>query len=51
MERPPRKLLDQVLDAIRRKHDSIRTEAACCDGIRRYILFHYKKHPADMGDA
>ncbi len=51
MERPPRKLLDQVRDAIRRKHYSIRTEAAYCDWIRRYILFHGKKHPADMGAA
>jgi len=51
MERHPRKLLDQVRDAIRRKHYSIRTEATYCDWIRRYILFHGKKHPMDMGAA
>ena len=51
MERPPRKLLDQVRDTIRRKHYSIRTEATYIDWIRRYILFHGKKHPMDMGAA
>ena len=51
MERPPRKLLDQVRDTVRRKHYSIRTEATYCDWIRRYILFHGKKHPKDMGAA
>jgi integron integrase len=45
------RLLDQVRDAIRRKHYSIRTEATYCDWIRRYILFHGKKHPKDMGAA
>ena len=39
------RLLDQVRDAIRRKHYSIRTEATYCDWIRRHILFHGKKHP------
>jgi integron integrase len=51
MESPPQKLLDHVRDAIRRKHYSIRTEATYCDWIRRYILFHGKKHPKDMGAA
>ncbi len=51
MERPPRKLFDQVRDTVRRKHYSIRTEATYCDWIRRYILFHDKKHPKDMGAA
>ena len=45
------KLPDPVRDAIRRKHYSIRTEATYCDWIRRYILFHGKKHPRDMGAA
>jgi hypothetical protein len=45
------KLLDQVRDAIRRKHYSIRTEETYCDWIRRYVLFHDKKHPRDMGAA
>ena len=51
MEDSPPRLLDQVRDAIRRKHYSIRTEATYCDWIRRYILFHGKKHPKDMGAA
>ena len=51
MDTPPQRLLDQVRDAIRRKHYSIRTEATYIDWIRRYILFHGKKHPMDMGAA
>ena len=49
MEKPPRKLLDQVSDAIRVKHYSLRTEKTYVDWIRRYILFHKKRHPKDMG--
>ncbi|MGB9618333.1 MAG: integron integrase [Desulfomonilaceae bacterium] len=49
MEPQPKKLLDQVRDAIRRKHFSIRTEEAYVDWIRRFILFHDKRHPKDMG--
>lgn len=48
-EKPPRKLLDQVSDAIRIKHYSLRTEKTYIDWIRRYILFHKKRHPKDMG--
>ncbi|MDQ2695160.1 MAG: integron integrase [Pseudomonadota bacterium] len=43
------RLLDRVRDAIRRKHYSIRTEHAYLAWIRRFILFHQKRHPADMG--
>jgi site-specific recombinase XerD len=42
-------LLDQVRDAIRLKHYSIRTEEAYVNWIRRFILFHGKRHPKDMG--
>jgi integron integrase len=45
------KLLDQVREVIRRKHYSIRTEQAYCDWIKRFILFHHKRHPADMAEA
>lgn len=45
------KLLDQVLEKIRVKHYSIRTEKAYVDWIKRFILFHDKKHPAQMGMA
>jgi Phage integrase, N-terminal SAM-like domain len=34
---------------LRVKHYSIRTEQAYLDWIRRYILFHRKRHPNDMG--
>ena len=43
------KLLDQVRQVIRRKHYSIRTEDAYVNWIRRFILFHNKRHPAQMG--
>lgn len=43
------KLLDQVRDVIRLKHYSIRTEQAYIGWIRRFILFHGKRHPKDMG--
>ena len=51
MQKRPKKLLDQVREAIRTKHYSIRTEQAYVDWIRRYILFHDKRHPKDMGSA
>ena len=44
------KLLDQVRDVIRRKHFSIRTEQAYIDWIRRFILFHHKRHPREMAE-
>ena len=44
----PRKLLDQVRDAIRLKHYSYRTEQTYVGWIRRYIIFHNKTHPKDM---
>ena len=39
------KLLDQVRDKLRVKHYSIRTEQSYTDWIKRYILFHGKRHP------
>jgi site-specific recombinase XerD len=50
-ERDKPKLLDQVRDVVRRKHYSIRTEQAYVDWIRRFILFHGKRHPAEMAEA
>lgn len=44
------KLLDQVRNAIRTKHYSIRTEEAYVRWIKQYIFFHKKRHPADMGE-
>ena len=46
---PPRRLLDQLSDRIRFKHYSIRTEQAYCGWVRRFILFHNKRHPREMG--
>ena len=45
----PKKLLDQMCDALRLKHYSYRTEEAYLDWARRYILFHHKRHPKDLG--
>jgi len=47
----PKKLLDQLRDAIRLKHYSYSTEKTYVHWARRYILFHNKRHPADMGAA
>lgn len=44
------RLLDQVRQVIRKKHYSIRTEQAYTDWIKRFILFHDKRHPKDMGE-
>src|SRR5437016_13911917 len=44
------KLLDQVRDVIRIKHYSIRTEQAYVDWIKRFILFHGKRHPGEMAE-
>jgi len=57
MEQRPQKLLDQactelrrsVRDAIRLKHYSIRTGEAYVGWITRFILFHDKRHPNEMG--
>jgi len=43
------RLLDRVRDAIRARHYSRRTEKTYVAWIRRYILFHDKRHPAEMG--
>jgi integron integrase len=43
------KLLDQVRDKLRVKHYSIRTEQTYSGWIKRYIYFHGKRHPKDMG--
>ena len=45
----PKKLLDRVRDSIRVRHYSIRTEEANVQWIRRFIVFHQKRHPSEMG--
>lgn len=47
----PIKLLDQVRNAIRTVHYSPRTEEAYTGWIRRFILFHNKRHPSEMGES
>lgn len=43
------KLLDQLRDRLRLKHYSIRTEQAYLHWVKRFILYHDKRHPAEMG--
>lgn len=43
------KLLDQLSGRLRVKHYSIRTEQAYFDWVRRFVLFHNKRHPRDLG--
>jgi site-specific recombinase XerD len=43
------RLLDRVRDKIRVKPYSIRSEHAYVDWVRRFVLFHGKRHPADLG--
>jgi len=48
---PRPRLLDRVREAIRARHYSRRTEKAYVGWIKRYIFFHDKRHPAEMGGA
>jgi integron integrase len=45
------RLLAEVHNVARMRHFSIRTEQAYVNWIRRFILFHQKRHPRDMGEA
>ena len=44
-------LLSQIAQAIRVRHYSIRTEKSYIDWIKRFIYFHHKRHPKEMGGA
>lgn len=44
-----KKLLDQMRDRLRVRHYSLRTERTYVHWVRRFILFHRKRHPAAMG--
>jgi integron integrase len=50
MPQAPR-LLDEVRKAIRLRHYSYRTEKAYVDWIRRFVVYHDKRHPIQMGGA
>ena len=45
------KLLDRLRHALRTKHYSYRTEQAYVGWVRRFILFHRKRHPQEMGGS
>ncbi len=48
---PPKpKLLDQVRQAIRTLHYSVKTEEAYVHWIKRFIFYHNKRHPAEMSE-
>lgn len=46
---PQSTLLETVRSAIRLRHYSIRTEEAYVNVVRRFIIFHGKRHPKEMG--
>ena len=48
---PPPRLLDRVRAGLRARHYSVRTERAYVGWIRRYVLFHGKRHPDTLGEA
>ncbi len=49
MEQRPKKLIEQVQDVIRLKHYSYKTEKSYVNWVKRYIIFHDKRHPQEMG--
>ena len=51
MVNPPLRLLDMVRQRIRLKGYSIRTEISYVSWIKRFVLFHGKRHPRDMGKS
>ena len=46
---PPPHVPDRVRHAVRVRHFVIRTEQTCVDWVLRFILFHGKRHPQQMG--
>jgi integron integrase len=45
------RLMDRLRHEIRVRHYSIRTEGAYVDWVRRFIVFHGKRHPGELGAA
>jgi hypothetical protein len=41
------RLLAQVRDALRARHYSLRTEEAYVQWVKRFVLFHHKRHPQE----
>ena len=48
---PAARLLDQCREVLRFHHFSYRTEQSYVDWIRRFIVFHNKRHPKEMGQT
>ena len=48
---PSLRLLDQVRARIRVKHYALRTEKVYVDWVKRFVLFHDKRHPRELGPA
>ena len=46
---PKAKLMDQVREVMRVKHYSLRTEETYTQWMKRFIFFHGKRHPREMG--
>ena len=51
MTSPPKKLLDQLRETIRQRNYAYKTEQSYANWVRRFILFHNKRHPREMGVA
>ena len=51
MDRRPKDLIQRIREILRLKNYSIRTEQAYVSWARRFILFHNKLHPKDMGGS
>ena len=50
MTQRPKKLLVQVRDAIRLKHYAYSTENTYVYWAKRFVLYHNKRHPLEMGE-
>ena len=51
MDERPKMLSEVVRDTIRRKHYSHQTEKSYVQWFKRYVAFHHKRHPREMGQA
>ena len=47
----PQKLMDRVRESLRVHRYALSTERTYCHWIKRFIYFHNKRHPAEMGAA
>ena len=47
---PPKRLEVQLREAARLKHLSLRTEEAYWGWVKRFVIFHGRRHPAEMGE-